>query len=145
MPTKPYSKLTRRPGKGADKLLGELELAIMSVAWSRNSITVREMLDVLTTRRPLAYTTVMTVMGRLASKGLLIAEKRGKTYYYRAAQTREEYETHAAWQVVHSLIADFGGEIALSQFVKELSVVDPDKLARLAEIARMAQEEQKDG
>ncbi len=145
MPARPYSKITRRPGKGVEKLLGELELAVMRVAWSRESVTVRDVLDALVKKRPLAYTTVMTVMSRLADKGLLVAEKRGKTHYYQAAQTREEFEARAAGQVVHSLIADFGGEIALSQFVKELSETDPNQLARLAELARLAQEEQDEG
>lgn len=142
MPAKPYSKITRRPGKGAEKLLGGLELAIMRVAWSRESVTVRDVLSILARKRPLAYTTVMTVMSRLGDKGVLIAEKRGKTHHYRAAQTRGEFEAQAAGQVVHSFIADFGGEIALSQFVKGLSDTNPDQLARLAELARLAQEEQ---
>lgn len=144
MPVHPYTKLTRRTGKGAEKLLGELELAIMRVAWSRKFVTVRDVLDTLKKKRRLAYTTVMTIMGRLADKGLLIAEKDDKTYRYRAAQTREEFEAQVAGQVVHSLIADFGGEIALSQFVKELSATDPDQLTRLAKLARLAQEEKKD-
>ena len=141
MPAKPYSKITRRPGKGAEKLLGELELAIMRVAWGREAVTVRNVLAALNKRRPLAYTTVMTVMGRLAHKGLLVVEKRGKTHYYRAAQTREEFEAQAAGQVVHSLIADFGSEIALSQFVRQISETDPAQLAHLAEMARLAREE----
>ena len=145
MPANLYSKITRRPGKGAEKLLGELELAIMRVAWSRASVTVREVLDALRKKRPLAYTTVMTVMSRLAEKGLLIAEKRGKTHHYRATGTREEFEALAAGQVVQSLIGDFGGEIAISQFVKQLSEADPDQLARLAEMARRAQDEKDEG
>jgi predicted transcriptional regulator len=140
MPPKPYSKITRRPGKGAEKLLGELELAIMRVTWSRPSVTVRDMYAVLNKKRPLAYTTVMTVMGRLAEKGLLVAEKSDRTYRYHAAHTRAEFEAQAAGQVVHSLIADFGGEVALNQFVKELAETSPDQLARLAELARQAQE-----
>lgn len=144
MPPRPYRKITQRPGKGAEKLLGELELAIMRVAWSRKSVTVRDVVAVLNKKRPLAYTTVMTVMSRLAEKGLLVAEKGGKTYTYHAAHTREEFEARAAGQVVHSLITDFGGEVALSQFVKELAASDPDQLARLAELARRAQETQDD-
>lgn len=141
MPPKLYSKLTQRAGKGAEKLLGELELAIMRVAWGRESITVREVLAVLNKKRALAYTTVMTVMGRLAEKGLLTAEKRGKAHTYRAALTRKAFEAQSAGQVVQSLLDDFGGEIALSQFVKQLSETDPAQLARLAELARQAQEE----
>ena len=139
MPSNPSSKFSRRPGKGAEKLLGELELAIMRVAWSRTSVTVRDVLSTLTKKRTLAYTTVMTIMGRLVVKGLLVAEKDGKTYRYRVRQTRAEFETHAAGQVVHSLITDFGGEVALSQFVKELAEINPEQLKRLAELARQAQ------
>ena len=86
----------------------------------------------------------MTVMSRLADKGLLLIEKRGKAYHYKATLTREEFETRTAAQVIQALIADFGSEVALSQFVKELSGVDPGNLARLAEMARLAQEEQGD-
>lgn len=139
MPANLYSKLTRRPGKGAAKLLGELELEIMRVVWRRESVTVRDVLLALEKKRPLAYTTVMTLMGRLASKGLLVAEKEGKSYRYRAAQTREAFEAEAAGQVVRSLISDFG-EIALTQFIKQLTEADPDQLARLAELARRIQD-----
>jgi predicted transcriptional regulator len=140
MPTNLYTRMTRRPGKGAEKLLGELELEIMRIVWRQEWVTVREVLASLSKKRSLAYTTVMTLMSRLAQKGLLIAEKEGKTYRYCAAQTQEEFETQAAGQVVRSLISDFG-DIALTQFVKQLSETDPAQLARLAEIAREAQEE----
>jgi len=142
MPT--HSSAHRPPGQATEKLLGELELAIMRVAWGRPSVTVRDVLNTLTKKRALAYTTVMTVMGRLAEKGLLVAEKRGKTHHYRAALTREEFEVQAAGKVVSSLLADFGGEIALRQFVEKLADTNPDQLARLAELARQAQEEQDD-
>ncbi|MGQ0601884.1 MAG: BlaI/MecI/CopY family transcriptional regulator [Anaerolineales bacterium] len=138
-----YSKLTRRTGKGAKKLLGELELEIMRVAWRRESVTVRDVLAALEKKRSLAYTTVMTLMGRLEQKGLLVSEKDGKSYRYRAAHTREEFEAQAAGQVVRSLIHDFGGEIALAQFIQQLSEVDPTQLARLEALARAAQTDEK--
>jgi predicted transcriptional regulator len=143
MPDRSYSKKARRSGKGAEKLLGDLELAIMNIAWNRESVTVRDVLEALNQdrKRTLAYTTVMTVMGRLADKGLLAVEKRGKTYHYRPSQTREEFEAQMARNVVHSLLTDFGGEVVLNQFVRELSSVDPDRLARLEEMARLAQED----
>lgn len=143
MPTRLYSKITRREGRGAEKLLGELELAIMQVAWAREAVTVRDVVAALKRRRP-AYTTIMTVMGRLAQKGLLTQTKEGKAHVYRAALTREAFEAQAAGAVVQSLIADFG-EVALAQIVKELGEADPDQLARLAELARGAQKEKHDG
>lgn len=138
MSAKHNSQSTPKPG--LDKLLGELELAIMRIAWGRKSVTVREVHTQLTKKRSLAYTTVMTVMSRLAEKGLLVAEKNARSYKYQAALTQSEFGAHKARQVARSLIEDFGGEVALSQFVKELSATSPEQLARLAELARLAQE-----
>lgn len=145
MPAKRYRQLTNRAGQGAEKLLGELELDVMRVVWERESMTVRDVLEALAETRSLAYTTVMTVMSRLAGKGLLVVDKQGKTYHYRPAYSREEFEAQAVGQVVQSLINNFGGEMAISQFVEQLSAADPEHLARLAELAQMAQEERDEG
>lgn len=141
MSRKRHDPASRRLGRGIEKLLGELELEIMRVVWERHPVTVREVLEALTARRPRAYTTVMTVMGRLVAKGLLAAEKQGKSYHYRPVATPAEFESHAAGQVVQSLLADFGSDLAVSQFVEGLTAVDPEQLARLAAMARLAEEE----
>ena len=133
---------TQQPGKGIEKLLGELELAIMNVVWTHKNVTVRGVLDALVEHRPIAYTTVMTVMGRLVDKGLLVADKQNKSYNYRAARTPEELESHTVNRVVQTLLTDFGGDLIIRQFVEQLSVAEPGQLARLAELARQAQEEQ---
>ena len=59
-------KLATNPGHGVEKLLGELEAAIMDILWARGQATVREVLDELSSTRSLAYTTVLTIMSRLA-------------------------------------------------------------------------------
>jgi predicted transcriptional regulator len=140
MSTRKYRPLSNRPGQGAEKLLGDLELDVMRIIWVRKTATVREVLEALVTKRPFAYTTVMTIMGRLAEKGLLAVDKRSKTHFYRAVYTQEEFEAQAVGKVVDSLIADFGSELAIHQFVERLSAADPDQLRRLAEIARQVQE-----
>jgi predicted transcriptional regulator len=137
MPTRPHAKFSRL-GKGAHALLGELELAVMRVAWKRRLVTVREVLIQLNKKRRLAYTTVMTVMSRLADKGLLVAEKSGKSYRYQAGHTQAEFEARAARQVIQSLITDFGGDMAISQFINEMAQQDPGQLDRLAELAQQA-------
>jgi predicted transcriptional regulator len=50
-------------------MLGDLERAVMDVAWSRPHVTVREVVSLLPAGRKPAYTTVMTVMNRLVDKG----------------------------------------------------------------------------
>ena len=50
--------------------------------------TVREVHALLSADRDIAYTTVMTVMDRLARKGLVIQERDGRAYRYRARASR---------------------------------------------------------
>ena len=48
--------------------LGELETALMSIAWQHPSVTAREVCDRMTGARERAYTTVMTTLDRLHRK-----------------------------------------------------------------------------
>jgi predicted transcriptional regulator len=72
--------------------LGELEAVIMDRlwAWGRPAL-VREVVDDLQPDRPLAYTTVMTVMDNLHRKGALNREMDGRAYLYRPAVSREQH------------------------------------------------------
>jgi predicted transcriptional regulator len=115
---------------GEHKYLGELQAQIMEVAWTRGRVTVREVLDALESERDLAYTTVMTVMTRLADEGVLAREREGKTYIYRPAVTREEFRAGISGSIVDDLVADFG-DLALAQFVDALERADPARLERL--------------
>jgi predicted transcriptional regulator len=71
--------------------LGELERLVMEQLWAaEGALTVREVHDKLSTTRELAYTTVMTVLDRLAKKQLTERERDGKAWRYKAASPREE-------------------------------------------------------
>ena len=71
--------------------LGDLERAVMDVLWDRSApATVREVVDALD-GRDLAYTTVMTVLDRLAGKGMVERERVGRAWIYRPAATRDVY------------------------------------------------------
>lgn len=54
----------------------------MKVIWKRGSSTVREVYEELLTRRKIAYTTVMTMMGTLEQKGHLRKSEQGRAYVY---------------------------------------------------------------
>src|SRR5690625_7018340 len=71
--------------------MGDLERAVMAQLWrSSTPRTVREVHAALEPTRPLAYTTVMTVLDRLAKKGLVTQEREGRAYRYFPARTREQ-------------------------------------------------------
>lgn len=93
-------------------------------AWD-GPASVREVLDDLVRERPLAYTTVMTVLDNLHSKGMVSREKRGRAYVYSPASTREE---HTATQLEDLLAASDDRGAALMHFVERLS---DDEVVRL--------------
>lgn len=66
-------------------ILGELEQRIMDTLWQqRTPVSVRFVHESLLSERELAYTTVMTVLDRLAKKGLVDRERDGRAWLYTA-------------------------------------------------------------
>jgi len=70
--------------------LGPLEAEVMRLVWEKGEVQVEEVHLALLYDREIAYTTVMTVMSRLAQKGWLSRRRQGRAYLYRAARRREE-------------------------------------------------------
>ena len=108
------------------KVLGPLEGEVMRTVWAaRAPVTVRDVLDRLNRgrRSRLAYTTVMTVMARLAEKGVLRRSRLGRGYVYEAEAS------DAAGIAVRNLVRDFG-ETAVAQLADELRA-NPQLLHRL--------------
>lgn len=83
----------------APRRLTPRELAIMQVVWDRGEATVRDVHDALSRDRKVAYTTVMTLMNILATKGHLARRQEDRAYVYSAVKPRQ--------QVVGRLVRDF--------------------------------------
>lgn len=100
--------------------MGELERAVMDQLWARKTPqTVRQVHEALA-ERGLAYTTVMTVLQRLAKKGLVTQERDERAHRYAASRPREE--------LVAGLMVDAlsqtdvrGRQAALVSFVERVS------------------------
>lgn len=75
--------------------LPDLELACLKILWDSGDLTVREVRERLTPQRSLAYTTVLTVLDRLAHKGVVSRRKVGKTYIYHPEFERAEARDRA--------------------------------------------------
>jgi len=86
--------------------LAPLELECMNTLWPMGEATVREIRDQLAPRRTRAYTTIMTIMDRLARKGVVERRKAGRAYVYRARLAAEDARTQALAQIVNNF---FGG------------------------------------
>ena len=69
--------------------LGELEQRVMDVLWAADGpMSVRQVLEVLLDEKRLAYTTVMTVLDRLAKKDVVSRERDGRQWMYTPARDR---------------------------------------------------------
>jgi predicted transcriptional regulator len=101
--------------------LAPLELDCMNTLWPIGHGTVREIRDRLAERRPRAYTTIMTIMDRLARKGIVERVKAGRAYVYRPRLSAEDARAQALAQVLDSF---FGGskEALLAQLGNGVAV-----------------------
>ena len=75
------------------------ELAIMKVVWRLRKATVRDVYETLREQRPIAYTTVMTMMKILEDKGYLKKTLVDRAHVYQSVKPRQ--------QVVGAMVRDF--------------------------------------
>lgn len=111
------------------------ELEIMKLVWQRESATVRDIYEALLERRKIAYTTVMTTMKTLETKGYLKKRRQDRAFIYRP--------THAKNQVIGGMIREFidrvfngSAEPLLVHLVKTRHIREKD----LQTMARMIEE-----
>jgi predicted transcriptional regulator len=105
---------------------GDLESAIMDVMWAADRpFAVREVRERLSYPRPVAYTTVMTVMDILYRKGVLRREKNGRAWRYWPAEAREEHDARLMAEVLRS-----GGNrvVTMRRFLERVSADEMESL-----------------
>ncbi len=110
----------------------------MELVWSQGEATVGWVAERLGRRKQIAYTTVMTVMSRLTTKGLLQRQLAGRAYIYRPTKAKSEFLSEMSRGEVRALVRDFG-EVALAHFAQELEQADPRQLERLRVFLKAAE------
>ncbi len=125
-----------------DALLGDLERAIMAVVWQHDEVSVRQVHEALEDR-DLAYTTVMTIMSRLAEKGILERRKEGRAFIYRPAHSgKRGFLRQQARRRVRALLDQFGG-LAMAELVDELRA-SPEQMRELEALLSDASRSEED-
>lgn len=120
------------------KVLGELELEVMEIIWRSSSpISVREVAETLKKKRQIAYTTVMTVMGRLVEKGLLKRQESARAYIYQPNYSKDRFLTKITRQIIKTLQVHFG-EAAIAHFAEEADKLALKKRKELLKILKEA-------
>lgn len=92
-----------------DRLLTEVELELMNIIWNLNKVTIKDVVSHLSKERPLAYTTVATVVKVLEQKGFLECQKNSYAHVFVPIVTKSDYESTC---IDHMVTNVFDGEPA---------------------------------
>ena len=114
------------------EVLGPLEAEVMDVAWSLGEVTVRDVHETLSSHRSVAYTTVMTTMGRLADKGLLRRVEDQRAHRFTPLLSRQEYADSTVKSVVDWLFSQFR-DPAVAYFLDRVEEEDDKVVEALKE------------
>lgn len=117
--------------------LGDLERAVMDLLWEHpEAITANTLRDLLSRRpsateadsRPLAVTTVLTVLSRLEKKGLVERERSIRPHRYRAVTSRADHTAELMLEVLGSAP---DREAVLARFIGTVSDGEAETLRKL--------------
>lgn len=122
--------MTARRKHSLADVLGPLEAEIMDVVWDSGEVTVRDVHGALEEIHPLAYTTVMTTLGRLADKGLVRRIEDQPAHRYSALISHDEYARSTVKSVVDWLVSHFP-DPAVAYFVDRVEEEDQRVIERL--------------
>ncbi len=123
--------------------LGGRQLAVMRVLWDRGEATVAQVQELLDLERPLAYSTVATVISRMEQKGLVTHRVEGRVFYYRPAVSEDGAGQSMVGELVERI---FGGSPSeLVSHLLESDQVDSGELDRIKQLVRQYERKKKKG
>ncbi|MCU1665238.1 MAG: transcriptional regulator, mecI family [Pseudonocardia sp.] len=123
------------PSPRRSRPFGDLEATVMDRLWTaKRPLLVRDVVDLLSPQRALAYTTVMTVLDNLHRKGWVRRSRDGRAWRYEPVLSRQSY-TALLMREALAISDDRAG--VLARFVEE---IDPEDAAALAAALRDAPE-----
>lgn len=115
--------------------LSRLQLSILRVLWNRGESTVSDVQAALEDERPMAYSTVSTLLSRLEQRGAVSHRAEGRTFYYTARVREAEVSNSMVSELVERVFE--GSPAELVSHLLETQDVDAAELARIkAMVAR---------
>jgi BlaI family penicillinase repressor len=109
--------------------LTDSERRILEVLWKKKEASVREVADELSKKKPVAYTTVLTMFKVLDKKGLVYHRSEGRAFIYSAAISRGEARRQALENLLKSFFND--SPSVLAQHLIDEHDIDNDELQAL--------------
>lgn len=127
--TKTAKKKSNDAKESEPKLLTETELELMTILWRLGEGSVADVMSGLPEERPLAYTSVSTILRILEQKGILATRKEGRGHVYIPQLAKSEYEARTVKHVVERVFD--GTPIALVKQLLDSGGLDAKDIAEL--------------
>lgn len=120
--------------------LSDLQLAIIRVLWDKGEASAAEVQLAMKRSRPLAITTVSTLLARLEKKGIVTHRSAGRTFVYRARVSELDMRRKAISGVIRNLFRGNPSEV-VGQILSERDVSEEDleRMRRMIQDARLAE------
>jgi BlaI family penicillinase repressor len=115
--------------------LGEVQLQIMQVLWQRGQATAREITDELNRRKPIAHSTVQTLLRKLETKGAVTHKIEDRTFVFVPVREETEVATTATRDLLARLFDN-----SVSGLVAHLLKHEKISRRELAELRRLIEE-----
>lgn len=109
---------------------GELQTQIMAALWRIETGTVEQVRTALPSRYQGAYTTVQTVLNRLAERGFLARERSGHAFVYKPKLSEAQYLSRSIKHTLAAASPD-ARQAALAQLISGLADNERADLQRL--------------
>lgn len=116
-------------GRKKSSTLTDAEVRLMEVLWSRNEATVGDVVDALPRRSPLAYSTVLTTLRILETKGYIAHKKTGRAFVYYPLVGRSQARQSVIDYVVSRFFNNSPELLVLK--ILESEKIDPRELQQL--------------
>jgi predicted transcriptional regulator len=106
-----------------------LQLAVLDVIWEYGEASTHDVWSQVSARRPLALTTVATILSRLERKKVLRHRREGRQYVYRALMSREEVRRSKVRELTNTLFD--GDPVDLLGHLVEANGIDEARRRRI--------------
>lgn len=97
--------MVQKKGNRKKRLLTDVELELMSIVWDQGEAKVKDILAALPPGRPLAYTSVSTILRILEKKGVLASRKEGRAHVYYPLVAKSDYEVISLQHLVDNVFS----------------------------------------
>ncbi len=117
-----------------DERLPDAELEVLACLWLKGEITARQIRDAIEPYRPLAHASVLTLLGRLQTKGLISRRKGnvGKAFVYRATKKPDPTYRQLTGDVLQRI---FGGNgVAMVASLFQAKTPTQDEISELEQL-----------